>query len=319
MAITLAQYKLSTLDDIQQGVIDEFRKSSYLLDNMTFDDVVTPGSTGSSLVYGYTRNITDAGASFRAFNTEYTPSEAVKQRYTTELKVFGGSFELDRIFAKNPGGLVNDLQYQLQQKIKSATALFSDTVINGDTGTNANAFDGLNKAVTGSSTEIVPTAAIDLSTSAAMETAKHDFIDQLDELLSLMDGMPTALMMNRTLKNKVVSIARRAGYFTQIEDAFGRKVDSYNGIPLIDLGEKPASTSPIVGTDGTTKETSLYAVRLGLDGFHAATLSGEFINTYLPDLSLPGAVKKGEVELVAATALKATKAAAVLRKIKVSA
>jgi hypothetical protein len=31
MAITLAQAKLNTQDDIQAGVIDEFRKSSFIL------------------------------------------------------------------------------------------------------------------------------------------------------------------------------------------------------------------------------------------------------------------------------------------------
>lgn len=316
MAITLAQYKLSTLDDIQAGVIDEFRKSSFLLDNMDFDDVVTPGSSGSSLIYGYTRNVTDSGAAFRAFNNEYTPSEAVKQRFTTELKVFGGSFQIDRVFAKNPGGLMSDLQYQLQQKIKSSTALFSDTVINGDTGTNANAFDGLNKALTGSSTEYNTTTAIDLSTSANVKTNADSFIDMMIEFLSGLDGTPTALLANRTLRNKILSVARYAGYKTQAEDAFGRTISGWDGIPVIDLGEKPASSSPIVPIN--TGETSLYAVRLAMDGFHAVSLAGDFINTYMPDLTQPGAVKSGEVEMIASVALKATKAAGAFRKIKVA-
>jgi hypothetical protein len=316
MAITLAQYKLSTLDDIQAGVIDEFRKSSYLLDNMDFDDVVTPGSSGSSLIYGYTRNITDSGAAFRAFNAEYTTSEAAKQRYTVELKVFGGSFQIDRVFAKNPGGLMSDLEYQLAQKTKSSTALWSDTVINGDTGTNANAFDGLNKALTGSSTEYNITTAIDLSTSTLVKSNADSFIDMMIEFLSGLDGVPTALLANRTLKNKILSVARYAGYKTQSEDAFGRTVDGWNGIPIIDLGEKPASSSPIIPI--TTNETSLYAARLGMDGFHGVTLSGDFINIYMPDLTAPGAVKTGEVEMIGSVALKATKAAGAFRKIKVS-
>ena len=60
--------------------------------------------------------------------------------------------------------------------------------------------------------------------------------------------------------------------------------------------------------------------RLGLDGFHAISLAGQApIKTWLPDFSTAGAVKKGEVEMVAAVVLKATKAAAVFRDIKVSA
>ena len=42
------------------------------------------------------------------------------------------------------------------------------------------------------------------------------------------------------------------------------------------------------------------------------------MNTYLPDMSAPGEVKKGEVEMVAAVAVKATRAAGVLRGIKIA-
>jgi len=55
--ITLAQAKLNTQDAIQAGVIDEFRKSSFILDNMTFDDAVSPGTNGATLTYGYTKGI----------------------------------------------------------------------------------------------------------------------------------------------------------------------------------------------------------------------------------------------------------------------
>ena len=64
--------------------------------------------------------------------------------------------------------------------------------------------------------------------------------------------------------------------------------------------------------------TSLYAVRLGLDGFHAVSTSDSApVKTWLPDYKTAGAVKKGEVEMIAAVALKASKAAGVMRKIKV--
>ena len=42
------------------------------------------------------------------------------------------------------------------------------------------------------------------------------------------------------------------------------------------------------------------------------------MQTWLPDFTTAGAVKKGEVEMNAAIVLKATKAAGVFRKIKVS-
>ncbi|MDU7910256.1 MAG: hypothetical protein E7J30_01050 [Veillonella parvula] len=48
MAITLAEAKLNVQDDLQMGIIDEFRKSSFLFDNLTFDDCVSPTGGGGT-------------------------------------------------------------------------------------------------------------------------------------------------------------------------------------------------------------------------------------------------------------------------------
>ena len=72
MPVTLAQAKLNVTDALQLSIIDEFRKSSYLLDNMLFDDAVSPVGGGATLTYGYTRVKTQASAAFRAINSEYT-------------------------------------------------------------------------------------------------------------------------------------------------------------------------------------------------------------------------------------------------------
>jgi len=325
--ITLAQAKLNMSDDIQIGVIDEFRKSSFILDNITFDDAVTPGTNGATLTYGYTRLITQASASFRELNTDYIPQEVTKQRYTTELKPFGGSFQIDRIIA-NTGGLADEVSLQVEQKVKAARSLWHDTIINGDSAVDLNSFDGLNKAITGSSTEFNASSLIDLSTSAALDTNYKQFLDLIDEFLSNLDGKPSFLGGNSKLITKIKSVARRAGYLTQSEDAFGRKVNSYDGIVLVDLGARAGSNDPVIsifdtrkpnGIDIVTGLTDLYAARLALDGFHAVSLANQdLIKIWLPDFNTSGAVKTGEVELVAAVALKATKSAGVFRNIKVA-
>lgn len=324
--VTLEQAKLNTQDDIQAGVIDEFRKSSFILDNISFDDAVTPGTNGATLTYGYTRLITQPTAAFREINAEYTAQEVTKQRYTTELKPFGGSFQIDRIIA-NTGGLVDEVNLQVQQKVKAAKSLFHDTVINGDSAVDTKSFDGLNKAITGSSTEYNTGAYIDLSSSSAVDSNYKQFLDSIDEFLSNLDGKPSFLGGNSKLITKIKSVARRAGYLTQSEDAFGRKVDAYDGIVLVDLGERSGSNLPVVsivdtrkpnGTDIVTGLTDLYAANLSLDGFHAVSLANQdLVKIWLPNFTTAGAVKTGEVEMVAAVALKATKSAGVFRNIKV--
>lgn len=317
MAVTLAQAKLNVQDDLQMGIIDEFAKSSFLFNNLTFDDVVSPTGGGATLTYGYTRLITQPTAEFRAVNAEYTPQEVTRQRYTADLKVFGGAFNIDRVIA-NMGGIADEVALQISQKTKAAAALFNDTVINGDSAVDANAFDGLEKALTGSSTELIPSSVIDLSTSAAVDANYKAFLDILDEFLMGLDGTPSAVMGNTKLIAKIRAVARRAGMYMTKLNEFGQQVEFYGITPLVDLGAKAGSNADVVATNGTTGETSLYATRLGLDGFHGISMAGvPPIQSWLPDFKTSGAVKKGEVEMVAAVALKATKAAGVLRKIKV--
>lgn len=79
MAVTLAQAKLNVQTDLDSMVIDEFRKSSFLMDNIPFHDCVSPTGGGSTLTYGYTRLVTQPTAAFRQINEEYTPAEVQKQ------------------------------------------------------------------------------------------------------------------------------------------------------------------------------------------------------------------------------------------------
>lgn len=334
MAITLAQAKVGMADKVAQQVIDQFRRGSLLLDSLTFDNAVSPGTGGSTLTYGYVRKKTPATAQFRALNSEYTPQEADREKCSVDLKTFGGSFQIDRVIA-NSSGTIDEIDYQLQEKIKAASNLFHYTVINGDSATDTKAFDGLNKALVGQSTELGTDTYIDLSTSDKIDANYKVFLDAFDEFLAEISGTPSMIMGNTKMITRIKQVARRAGYLTQSEDAFGRKVDAYDGIPLVDLkyytsvSGSNVSEVPVVpivdtrkpGSSGTavTGLTDIYAVTMDVaNGFHGVSLTGNnIINTYLPDLNAPGAVKTGEVEMTAAVALKNTRAAGVLRNIKI--
>lgn len=315
MAVTLAQAKLNVTDDLQIGIIDEFAKSSFILNNIPFHDCVSPVGGGATLTYGYTRLINQPMAEFRKVNAEYSTHEVQKQRYVTELKVFGGAYEVDRLIA-DMGGIADEVALQSAQKVKAASALFSDTIINGNSSTNEDVFDGLDVAVTGTDTEYTPAEAIDLSTSDAVTANATAFVDALDEWLGTMEGVD-AILCNSKMAAKFRAVARRMGMYQVTMNDFGQKVEHYGSIPFVDVGAKAGSNDPIVAIagDGTT---SLYAVKFGLDGFHAISMAGQPpVKIWLPDFSTAGAVKKGEVEMVAGCALKSTKAAGAFRKIKV--
>lgn len=324
MAVTLAEAKNNALEDYDPFVIDEFRKSSVILDSLIFDDAVNPAGGGATLDYSYRRQETQPTAEFRAINTEYSPSTTTTKKYSTTLAVLGGAFEIDRILANiGPKGS-DEVTRNINEKVKAAITLFQDTVINGDVGVNDKAFDGLDKALTDSSTEMKPTSGTYDWTDLEGEKG-NTAIDTLDEFLDLLDGTPTIVVGNKKALARVRAMVRRTSMYVRepidgLANANGHPIsrESYGGILFADAGEKAGSNDPIIpiATDGTT---SLYAYRVGLDGFCGITTTdGTLVKTWLPDFTQPGAVHRGEVELgPVGVALKATKAAGVLRKIKV--
>ena len=129
MPITLAQAKVGMANHVDQQVIDQFRRGSMLLEALTFDNSVSPGTGGSTLTYGYTQLKTPAGADFRDINTDYTETVADRETKSVDLKIFGGTFKIDRVLANTANGQINEVQFQLEEHIKATTNLFHYTAI----------------------------------------------------------------------------------------------------------------------------------------------------------------------------------------------
>ncbi|MDD5487158.1 MAG: hypothetical protein PHW65_06360 [Dehalococcoidales bacterium] len=315
MALTLLQAKELSQDKLTAYVIDEFRKSA-LLDMLPFDNTVKPQG-GKTLAYVYNRVTTLPTAAVRKINAEYDAQEAVTTQQTVNLKIFGGSFNLDRVIINDEQQVVDHIQFQLQQKIKATRAKFHDLFINGDSGGESGEFDGLAVALDSSSTEYSPDSAIDLSAADDITTNWKAFLYALRQMRALLDGAPTMYLMNSDMYAVFQSVMDEAGINLASKQNYGEEVTQWGSSLVMALGDKPGSSDPIIAT--TAGITDIYAVRLALDGVHGVSPSGGgLINQYLPNMSLPGAVKTGEVEMVAAIALKATRAAGVLHNIKIA-
>ena len=324
MAITLQEAKVGMADHVDQKVIDAFQRSSLLLDKLTFDNAISPGTGGSTLAYGYTQLKTPATAGVRAINSEYTANEAKREKKTANAIIMGGKFAVDRVL-QSTSGAVDELAFQLEQKIKATANEFHYYAINGKAaGTAApgkpdGTFDGLAKLLTGSSNELE--SEVDVSTADLMTKNAQAFLDEIDALLSQVDGA-NMLMMNGKMLTKFRGIARRAGYYERTKSDAGNVIETYNGIPMVDLGKYfngTAAVDTIADTAATASalgKSDIYAVSLGLDGFHGISPTGTgVVQSFMPDMSKPGAVKAGEVELVAGVVLKNTLKAGVLKGI----
>lgn len=323
--ITLEQSKVGRSDKVEQMVIEMFLKKSEVLELLPFANDVSPNG-GSTLTYGYVQEKTPSTAAFRAIGSEYTSNEATVEPKNVKLAVFGGSFEIDRII-KTIEGQLNNMAYQLEQKIAAAVGLFHNTMINGDIAKEANGFDGLDKFLVGTVNEFGTDTVIDLSTMAKLKENADVFYEALTNLIN--KSSADAVLCNEDMKTKIQTVARVLGYKTESEEAFGRTITSINGVRIIDLGNtysvsgNAVTKTPIINkvTRGeNTGVTDIYAVKFDVnDGFHGVTITGDdVVQQYLPDFNSPGALKKGEVEMVACVALKNANNAGVLRNIKIA-
>lgn len=336
MAMTLAEMKVGMADKVSQQIVDIFLRKSEILQMLPFDNCVSPSAGGgSTLTYSYVQKKLPATASFRALNSDYTASQATVEQKTATLKIFGGSFEMDRVL-KQAEGKWNNMAYQFEEKIAAAISLFHYTLINGNSTTTTDEFDGLDKMLAGTTSEFNTGegSAIDLSNMTNVKANMDQFYEMLQNLVKKTNA--DALLMNTDMISKVQTIARLLGYKTETEEAFGKNVVSMDGVRFMDLGNHYTVSGSVATANSCVKSgisrnigassaavsglTDIYAVKFDVnEGFHAASLTGSSaITSYVPDFTQPGAVKKGEVEMVAATVLKNTANAGVLRNIKIA-
>lgn len=301
MAITLADVQVATADDIDYNLIDETRRSSFLLNALTFDDAVTPGTNGGTLTYGYTRLKTRRAADTRQENTEYPARDAEREKFNLDLIPIGARYNIDRVYANLGDATTNEVIFQQGEARTATIAKFNDLFINGVAADFAEVvpeFDGLDAIVTGTTTESFQTGTTPwdfdgitdkagaMAANSALRTWIREFVRRPDVLFVNKDGAAWLDLINDWMT-----------FYTTTQDDFGRDMRTWDGIPYIDLGEKDGSAAEIIATNGSGV-TSIYGVCFGLDSVHGVTTKGgNVLKSWLPDFTTAGAVKPGEVEL----------------------
>jgi len=259
MALTLVESAKYSQNDLQRGVIETFVIEANVLDRLPLLPI-------NGNAYAYNEELTLPGIEFRAVNSAYAESTGTINQKTESLVILGGDADVDTFMVKTRGNL-NDLRAAATRgKVKAANYKFQDAFINGDVAVDANSFDGLKKRLTGA--QVIAAGANGLGVLGADDNARHSFLDQLDALLALVPNAD-ALYMNASILAKIKGSARRLTIYDQTVDDFGRKIGTYQGVALIDIGNRADGTPiiPQTETQGTAAGTtsSVYAVRFGRD------------------------------------------------------
>ncbi len=259
MAVTLAQAATLSQNSLQRGVIETFIIESSVLDRIPLESI-------EGNAFAYNEEGTLPGIEFRAVNAAYSESTGVVNQKTETLVILGGDADVDTFIVATRGNLNDQRAVQTRMKVKSASYKYQDAFINGDTAVDANSFDGLKKRLTGG--QVISAATNGLAVLGADDAARHTFWDKVDEAIAAVRGGVDAIYGPAAILAKMKSSARRLTMYDQTTDSFGKTIATYNGIPLIDIGNKADGTPiiPQTETQGTNLvASSLYFVRFGAD------------------------------------------------------
>jgi hypothetical protein len=241
--MTLLEASKLTQDSLRSGIIEIFPRSSSVLERLPFFSI-----SGNSYKYNQEKELPSIG--FRGLNESYTPDIGVLNPVTESLVILGGISQVDRALVKSQGSVNSLRAIHDGQKAKAASLEYTRCFFKGDSETNNKEFDGLQRRLTNDQ-------VLDMDGTLTLS--------KMDELIDSVQGSPDVLFMNKTLRRKVNALIRAAGQSTEVvNDAFGRQINSYAGIP-IGIIEQDASGDDILGFYESGNTASIYACRFGFE------------------------------------------------------
>jgi len=265
MAMTLAEHAKQSYNDgklLLGTIADWFLMESNVLQ-------IIPWSSEKELAIQITSWDTLPTVGWRKINA--APSESTgKFEQKIEAKyILGHYIDVDKVLVEaNP----DNRQNQRRMSAKAMAFEFNDQFINGDPATDE--FKGLSKRVDDVNNAGYTDQYFDGGSATAGRgclydtTERHYFIDKVAQLIHVIaEHKPDALFMNSKLYLCFESAMRREQLLKQTEDMFGRIINTFQQIPLIDIGIKADQTTEIIPNDestgGSSDETSIYAVKYG--------------------------------------------------------
>lgn len=265
MALTLAEHVKLAANDGQYLVSmigDYFLMESNVLQ-------LIPWETNKELAVKITYLSSLPSVTWRKLNAAFSESTAKFGQKTEDKYIYGHYIDVDRVLIDaNPDS-------RNQQRKASAKAMafeFNDQFINGDPANDE--FKGISKRIDEIYADGYTSQKFDAGSATNGRgmlydtTDRHYFMDNVSKLIhSISEHRPDALLMNAKMYLAFEAALRREGLLNQAQDMFGRVINTYGSVPLIDVGIKADQTTEIITNAETlssgSDETSIYAVKYG--------------------------------------------------------
>jgi len=243
-AITLVEASKNHRGDVvRSAVIQMFAESSDILAALPFESI-------AGGVVKYEREGVLPGVAFRGVNESYTASAGVLNPLTDAVYIIGGDVDVDRFLVQTRGEEVRSIRARM--KVKSLADSWAQKFIKGDNSSEPREFDGLQVRLTGD--QKISAGSTNGGDAGSMK--------KLDQTIDAVDS-PTHLIMNKAMVRNIKAYLRTSSMIAETEDAFGRKLTTYAGLPILTTNNGSTEALPFTETGAggsTATASSIYVV-----------------------------------------------------------
>jgi len=271
---TIAELSKIETDVLRKSVVDTLLMESSMME-------VIPWETIGALSTAVVKYQDLPSVGFRKINAGYAESTGHFEQKVENISLMGGMIDTDKALARAKNTVADARAIMQLMMVKAIAYKFNDKFINGNPVVDPEEFKGISARVDDIVAEGYTSQFIDLAgtTGAARDAGilhdtanRNNFLDKLFQLVYSIDGhKPDLLIMNKKCLLAVSSLLRQERLLNQSQDMFGRFIDMFAGVRMVDIGTKADQITEIItntedpqGVYTSDVSTSIYAVKFGI-------------------------------------------------------
>jgi hypothetical protein len=261
-ALTLVEATKAGSDQVKMGVVETIIQENPMLE-------VLPWMPFEGTALRHFEEGTLPNVQFRNVNEGYTPSWGSDNDHYWGVAILGGEVKVDKFLENVTASRERLMAKQFGKLAKANSLRFSWEAFDGTGAASTKGFKGINALID----EGFGQKNLQASGGGALSLAKLD--ESID--LFINQGQPDVMWANRYHRRKITQLARETYSGVSLidigTDTFGRKVTTYDGIPIRIIGngmDSSGNVNAILGFDedpgdGTSDCSSIYFAKLGED------------------------------------------------------
>lgn len=270
MAWTLAEMSKIETDPLRKSVLDMLLMEASLLE-------IVPQETIGRLSQTIVRYKDLPSFGYRKVNEAYAESTGHFEQKVESVSLGGLDIDTDIVIARNANTIEDARTIQQRMALKSAAYQYNWKFIAGSPIADPEEFKGIEERIDDINTEGFTDqffACNDTATGILnSQTTRFNFIQDLDKLIYAIKGHnPDVLLMNKRMLLAIRSCLLREKLLTYGQDMFGRQIDTYGQVRLMDIGVRADQTTEIILNDESTAGalaaagacSSIYACKFGI-------------------------------------------------------